>query len=527
MLRWPPHSSGSVFCGLILFATSLVISPPSAGATDAIVWHRSLETAKSQLSSISGDTAPLFLIAVTNDIDTPVETQPSFWCRQWLDRRVAGVLSERPDLGPRVGAVHWAAGLPPELTGKSDFNRPERLVLAVADAEGRLLSFCVGIPTRDALWDMIEDAEEVAAMQTNAAVRQGHWRRDVAQRSLQRVNRYYAARLRRVMQTLKLVNQVDPDPAALEQVDAPEESGALPEDGLGEDALDKSTLDQDLPKAEQASQPPETNAANAIETVLPSREEEGEWEDPQVDEKWTEKLDAAAKIQIAGDAGLDASDQVDWGLRLNLVHDVFTSLYRLDAFSRFADSEIRRDDPDFYRATLGQLEQHAETRDDWVQCALPLLVGLPLRDRWEPLVELVWQQPVVRFEPMTAELEAWWSKHRSVTPVVLRTQRLAIAGASARHDVSAAGPPGRVTWADLENTLQQFPVREVSHSQWWAIHRNEGWAAVDLFRPTTISDTIVMPKSNRPMLFRQGESPARNIAKLRRLQRAAGKTNDP
>ncbi|TWT72111.1 hypothetical protein Pan14r_44280 [Crateriforma conspicua] len=519
MLRWPPQSSDSVFCGLILFVTSLVTSTPSAGATDAIVWHRSLETAKSQLSSISGDTAPLFLIAVTNDIDTPAETQPSFWCRQWLDRRVAGVLSERPDLETRVGAVHLAAGLPPELTGQSDFNRPERLVLAVADADSRLLSFCVGIPTRDTLWGMIEDAEEVAAMRANAAVRPGHWRRDVAQRSLQRVNRYYAERLRRVMQALKLVKQVEPDPAALEQVDAPEGRGTLPEA-----ELDDGKLDQGLPNAEQ---PSETNAASVNEAVLPSREEEGEWEDPQVDDQWTEKLDAAVKIQIAGDAGLDASDPVDWGLRLNLVHDVFTSLYRLDAFSRFADSEIRRDDPDFYRVTLGQLEQNAETRDDWVQCALPLLVGLSLRDRWESLVEVVWQQPAVRFEPMTAELEAWWNKHRPVTPLVFRMRRLAIADASARHEVSATGPPGRVTWADLENALQQFPVREVSYSQWYAIQRNEGWVAVDLFRPTTVTDIVASPKSNRPMLIRRGESPARNLSKLRRLQRAAGKTNDP
>lgn len=152
----------------------------------------------------------LVLMLVTND---NAYAEPSYgWCTAALDRRIPGLLRERPGLRDTLRLQRLPAGLPACLTGGESRSGPGRAIVLVADNDYRLLSFAVGIPSSEELQRIVEDAEQVRSQlaflqrESRAALEEA-----VAERSAERVRRVWKEAIEATRDTLPGVGDVTDD----------------------------------------------------------------------------------------------------------------------------------------------------------------------------------------------------------------------------------------------------------------------------------------------------------------------------
>ena len=123
-------------------------------------------------SPIESDTASSLsvLMVITNDEPfgsaSPDEQreagQPTLWCVSQIESGFNSLLRDRPDLSDRFVLQGFAAGMPQVLTGGEPSQLASRVLIALSDADYRLLGLHIGVPDKDDLIAFVEDAEEVS-----------------------------------------------------------------------------------------------------------------------------------------------------------------------------------------------------------------------------------------------------------------------------------------------------------------------------------------------------------------------------
>lgn len=152
-----------------------------------------------------------FLSARPDQAPDPDADKPTLWCVSQIESAFNSLLRDRPDLEDRIALQGFAAGLPQVLTDGEARRLASRVVMALCDAEYRVLGFHVGLPDREELLAFVEDAEEVARFRKlrSEQERRAPVNRMTAQRSEERLERAWQG----------VLNQLIPEPN-LEDADA-------------------------------------------------------------------------------------------------------------------------------------------------------------------------------------------------------------------------------------------------------------------------------------------------------------------
>lgn len=460
----------------------------------------------------SGD---LVLLALTNDVDKSVtSTGPfastsaepiDFWARSILDQRVTSCINDREDLKKQLRFQVARLGLPPTLTGGRLTNRPERLVLAICDHRHRFLSLCVGIPTADELMTMLEDAKE-ASMSLEASPDDRQVTTELlASRSIERVNHYYAERLQAALNKLMPVLDAKPPTMIVEERD----------DAAG--TADEPDLDA---KADAVVEDQRVDLETDFVTDVAPLPEPGddEWEKTEKDDQWEKSIESIELPKLNADITRAMVES-----RLQLIERAITQLYRIDAQSRFG-SGVGLSTP-----ALIILEQHAEARAMWCDCVEPILVGMDMLQHWRPLVEACWEIPPVRFVDADADLTEWMTQTGAVSCIALDI-RDSLKTVRVERELAVAPPRtsrSRVTWADLEAAMDQIPTRDVSTDQLAALIRENFVVPLDVLAPDSATRLVFPARSNKPLVVRANDSPARDLSRIKRLIKLSDKETTP
>ncbi len=135
---------------------------------DRPVANRTWQTPFEPIASDSPSSLSVLMV-ITNDDpflssrpDQPGAAAPTLWCVSQMESAFSALLRDRPDLEDRLVLQGFAAGLPQVLTDGEARQLASRVVIALCDAEYRVLGFHIGVPNRDDLLAFVEDAEEVA-----------------------------------------------------------------------------------------------------------------------------------------------------------------------------------------------------------------------------------------------------------------------------------------------------------------------------------------------------------------------------
>ncbi len=184
-------------------STSNESTSDESTSDESVPWRKPFEPI-----SASQETDALVLVLITNEdpfslAETTNEQvsenelaagsswKPPVWCADVLEQAYRKALVTRADLRGRIVVQSIAAGLPKELTGGTDVNKPARAVLAICDGHYRLLSFMVGVPDGEDLLTLIEDAEDVAIVRGLQEGDQNRLVDSIAQRSRERLSRLW------------------------------------------------------------------------------------------------------------------------------------------------------------------------------------------------------------------------------------------------------------------------------------------------------------------------------------------------
>ncbi len=207
----------------ILLSMAIVVRADDGKAeaedADAIVWSK-------VFSSISAaDKDEFVFVLITNDDPYLVreadanQLAAKLWCAPVLSRSVRNARLRRPDLRDRITVQALPVGMPANLSGGRPRNQPARAIVALCDGDYRLLAFSVGVPDTAGVLTLIEDAEEVQAIQRAEQQSGEKVVAAIAERSADRVSRLWRGGLEEMLAVLG-VDKVDDDadvPGAIAQ----------------------------------------------------------------------------------------------------------------------------------------------------------------------------------------------------------------------------------------------------------------------------------------------------------------------
>ncbi|MEM9646482.1 MAG: hypothetical protein AAF989_15935 [Planctomycetota bacterium] len=491
-----------------------------------------------EAESVESEEGPnLVLVAFTNDLDSRADSaSPAFWCRDVLGSRIFEASKTRTGLVSELDLQFSRLGVPASLTGGRTNSRPERLVLVVCDRQFRLLAFCVGIPTSDQLLELVEDASaNLGSLQRTPG--DPFQTREFALATVRRrLNRYYGQRIDRVMEQMRRAHASKGIRDDRGRISSPVKEGVAKVDGKenllnvgpDRDAPDREVSDREVSDRESMSGNKDADVIDGEETEVDLNEiEASEWEDPKVDRAWLDELDRLRK-------GADGSSQDPERLvvRLSMVDRVFTPLYQMDAFSRFADSEAARGDVGFWTKAMVVLEQHAEAKRPWCLAVTPLFVGVSLDSHWREIVERAWHADAVRQISLSKGWQDWINEHAGEGLIVLDLKAFGMENVlRPSKDETPDQAPGRkrtsrrASWTDVDTLLDEFPRRDVSLEELAAMQKTGMIEGMDVQSPTAMTQILISirnaEKGGRsktpPYIIRRGDSPARHVGRLRRM----------
>ena len=150
----------TAFASASLLATVVFAEDPVVEAP--LTWQ-------TPFSPVSGQDAKdqMVVLLITNDdpFAKPADDKKAevpIWCDSIFARAYRKLIRERPELEKRLVLQKRAAGMPEQLSSDASRNNPSRAIVAVTDANYRLLELGVGVPDSDTLTTLIENAEESA-----------------------------------------------------------------------------------------------------------------------------------------------------------------------------------------------------------------------------------------------------------------------------------------------------------------------------------------------------------------------------
>lgn len=188
---------------------------------------------------------------------------------------------------------------------------------------------------------------------------------------------------------------------------------------------------------------------------------------------------------------------------------------------------------------LSILEQHGDTRMPWAWCLSPFLAGVDVRECYRQLAEMVWGQRAIAatrlrslqanegrnenadaVQPLAGETLASWIEHQGDrSPFALKLTAVFMKDNNDRAVVASVAERHGLGWGDLDETLSQSPVLEVSALELaiW-LYRN-GRRPIDLSRPSDARVLFFRSRNDHAHLIRDGDPPGRSITMIRQTQR--------
>ena len=237
------------------------------------------------------------------------------------------------------------------------------------------------------------------------------------------------------------------------------------------------------------------------ETVARTRE--------RVRRVYREALDRLVE-QFGWDESLYQIDQAWVSKFANLVSEL-KPIFLFDAKLRFG----LNDASDLVRLVV--LEQHCETRRDWCETISPFLIGRPMRDVIEPIVDTTWGVPTVLEinQEKHEDLLRWFSSQRDQSIVVLSIQ-------PALLDRSFLWPPPNISgnknskrdWIALEITMSRHLFRSVTAEELAVLLQANQEPPIDLFVPARARYIFFEPNKKKPVIIRESDIPGKFFKRL-------------
>lgn len=215
------------------------------------------------------------------------------------------------------------------------------------------------------------------------------------------------------------------------------------------------------------------------------------------------------------------SEQMNWDESIQMVDDAWISKYArfvselqpsylFDVKLRFALS----DTSDLVRLMV--LEQHCETRKDWCDSLAPYVVGRPMRELINPLVDTTWGVPAVVDIADTSHEEPlrWFSSRRDNSTIVLAIKPNYL-------DRDLVWPPPDIKrasanrgWTALETAMSKHAYRSVTAEELAVILRENQELSIDLLVPARARYVIFEPGKKKLFVVRESDVPGRFISRL-------------
>ena len=213
---------------------------------------------------------------------------------------------------------------------------------------------------------------------------------------------------------------------------------------------------------------------------------------------------------MAGDESLVAVDEAWIAKYVRFVSEL-NPIYLFDVKLRFG-----LDDPsDLIRLLV--LEQHCETREDWCESIAPFVVGRPMQDLMNPLVDTTWGTPAVIKTDAAEheELLRWFSTQRENATLVLSIKPTYL-------DRDLPWPPpnvNRVTlgtrdWVALEKAMSNHPFRAVSAEELAVVLREGDEMPIHLLAPSRARYIVFQSDKRKPFVIREADIPGKFIKRL-------------
>ncbi|MCO8121384.1 hypothetical protein NHH03_06515 [Stieleria sp. TO1_6] len=209
----------------------------------------------------------------------------------------------------------------------------------------------------------------------------------------------------------------------------------------------------------------------------------------------------------------DSLGQIDsaWIAKFGRLAVELQPVYLLDVKLRFSLSDLN----DLIRLIV--LEQHTETRRNWCDTIAPYVVGRPLREIINPLVDVIWATPsVVHVETSEhTDVLRWFSSRRENVTLVLAIEPALI-------DRGQVWPPPNISgnrnarqdWAALETAMSKHPFRTVDAEELAVVLRENDEMPIDLNLPSRTRYIIFEPGKKKMFLIREGDLPGKFIQRL-------------
>ena len=440
---------------------------------------------------------------VSNAKNAGSSDEPDFWCRETLQRVFDQIALRLPtpqmviEAGDDVAKTRGEAplqrvvflGMPPGITGGVVNPITPGLILAIADHRGRVLSFCIGVPDRERLAIMLNDA---AAVQMELRAAGDHpdttfgspaWYANRTQYHDVRRSHFYDAAVENVQSGLSQFKiRPKDDPADGQNVNA-----ILSQ-------VDKDEIDF------------------AADRIAPDQRD-----DPH-------RLAFIRRL-----AGSFSSD--DPTALFYAAHHFIEPIFMQDFVTRF------QVDASTFDAEMRTWQQHASARNPYVDAMAPFVEGQPLADLLPAMGAAIWRAPVV--PPVDANLTVWQQWIAKPAKPAGRTVGPANVAASASNacvlaidyrscgwaafDVDAAiatadrgETPVRIQTVDqLGVWLTQMPMRSIRVGELASLVASGDIPPVDLLRPTVLRFVVRHPRHDKPVLIRPSDSPIRMIKRLK------------
>lgn len=91
--------------------------------------------------------------------DDFLQTSSTAWCQRSIERAISKCKAVRA--GSEIQSIYQFAGAPGILNKDRPKAGPRRAICLICDSQGRVFSFCIGVPSGDQLLVLLEDAEEL------------------------------------------------------------------------------------------------------------------------------------------------------------------------------------------------------------------------------------------------------------------------------------------------------------------------------------------------------------------------------
>lgn len=216
------------------------------------------------------------------------------------------------------------------------------------------------------------------------------------------------------------------------------------------------------------------------------------------------------------------AEQMRWDETLSPIDDAWIAKYATFIAdlnpSYLFDVQLRfglSDTSDLIRLIV--LEQHTETRRDWCDTIAPYIVGRPMRELMNPLIDTTWGFPVVVNADKSQHQETlrWFSTRRDNAIVVLAIKPTYLDRNIVWPPPSVSrNPLAKLDWNALETAMSHHAFRTVSTEELAVLLRESDELPINLLSPVRARYLIFQPGKKRIEVIRENDLPGKFLKRL-------------